>query len=93
MKYGLILTGKFKKGLKLAKKRNLNITLLDSVVKKLLQGISLEEKYKDHELKGNYKGFRECHIQVDWLLVYLLEEDILTLTLVDTGTHADLFNM
>ena len=53
----------------------------------------LEEKYKDHELKGKYQGFRECHIQPDWLLIYLIEEGILTLTLVDTGTHADLFNM
>lgn len=93
MKYKLILTGKFKKGLKLAKKRGLNIALLNSVVEKLLQGIPLEEKYKDHELKGKFKGFRECHIQPDWLLIYLLEDDILTLTLVDTGTHADLFNL
>lgn len=93
MKYELILTGKFKKGLKLAKKRGLNIALLNSVVEKLLQGIPLEEKYKDHELKGEFKGFRECHIQPDWLLMYLLEDDILTLTLVDTGTHTDLFNL
>lgn len=93
MKYELILTGKFKKSLKLAKKRGLDITLLNSVVEKLLQGIPLEEKYKDHELKGKFKGFRECHIQSDWLLMYLLEDDILTLTLVDTGTHADLFNL
>lgn len=93
MKYELILTGKFKKGLKLAKKRGLNIALLNSVVEKLLQGIPLEEKYKDHELKGEFKGFRECHIQPDWLRMYLLEDDILTLTLVDTGTHADLFNL
>ncbi len=91
MKYGLVLTGKFKKGLKLAKKRGLDISLLNSIVDKLLQGIPLDEKYKDHPLKGVWEGFRECHIQPDWLLVYLIEDDILTLTLVDTGTHADLF--
>ena len=45
------------------------------------------------ELKGKYKGFRECHIQPDWLLMYLKEDDVLVLTLVDTGTHADLFDM
>ena len=84
---------KFKKSLKLAKKRGLNISLMESVVDTLLQGIPLDEKYRDHELKGKYKGFRECHIQPDWLLIYLQEDDILTLTLVDTGTHADLFNM
>lgn len=93
MKYELILTGKFKKGLKLAKKRGLNINLLDEIVEKLLNGIPLDEKNKDHELKGQYKGFRECHIQPDWLLIYLLEDDVLVLTLVDTGTHSELFNM
>ena len=93
MKYRLILTGKFKKSLKLAKKRGLDISLMENVVDTLLQGIPLDEKYRDHELKGKYKGFRECHIQPDWLLIYLQEDDILTLTLVDTGTHADLINM
>ena len=93
MKYELVLTGKIKKGLKLAKKRGLNIELLDDVVEKLLHGIPLEEKYRDHELKGKFKGFRECHIQPDWLLIYLLENDVLTLTLVDTGTHSDLFDI
>ena len=92
-RYDLVLTSKFKKALKLAKKRGLNINLLDEVVEKLQSGIPLEEKYHDHELKGKYKGFRECHIQPDWLLMYLKEEDILVLTLVDTGTHADLFDM
>ena len=93
MKYRLILTGKFKKSLKLAKKRGLDIGLMENIVDTLLQGIPLDEKYRDHELKGKYKGFRECHIQPDWLLIYLQENDILTLTLVDTGTHADLFKM
>ena len=93
MTYQLVLTGKFKKGLKSAKRRGLEIALLDNVVEKLLHGIPLEEKNKDHELKGNFKGFRECHIQPDWLLIYLLEDEVLTLTLVDTGTHADLFNL
>jgi mRNA interferase YafQ len=93
MTYQLTLTGRFKKGLKRAKKRGLNITLLGSVVDKLLHGAALDEKYRDHDLKGKYAGFRECHVQPDWLLIYLLEDDILTLTLVDTGTHSDLFDM
>lgn len=93
MKYELILTGRFKKSLKLARKRGLDLRLLDDVVTKLMNGMPLEERYKDHELKGKFKGFRECHIQPDWLLIYLLENDVLTLTLVDTGTHSDLFDM
>lgn len=91
MKYELILTGKFKKGLKLAKKRGLDIKLLEEVVQKLQSGIPLEVKNHDHELNGTFKGFRECHIQPDWLLIYLIENEVLTLTLVDTGTHSDLF--
>lgn len=55
MKYELVLSGKFKKGLKPAKKRGLDISLLNSIVDKLLQGIPLEEKYQDHSLKGNWK--------------------------------------
>ena len=90
MRYELVLTGRFKKGLKLAKKRGLDISLLADIVEKLLHKIPLEMKNKDHALSGNYKGYRECHIQPDWLLIYLIEEDILTLTLIDTGTHADL---
>ena len=91
MKYELILSARFKKGFKLAKKRGLNVTLLNEVVDLLLAGRVLDAKYKDHELKGQYKGFRECHIQPDWLLVYYVEEEVLVLTLVDTGTHVDLF--
>ena len=93
MQYELILTGKFKKSLKLAKKRGLDLKLLDKVITILQNDIPLEEKYRDHELKGKYQGFRECHIQPDWLLIYMKENDVLTLTLVDTGTHADLFNL
>lgn len=91
MKYDLVLSGRFKKSLKLAKKRGLDISLLDSVVEDLLHQIPLNAKHKDHALKGKWSGFRECHIQPDWLLIYLVEDNILTLTLIDTGTHSDLF--
>ena len=93
MKYTIKRSGKFKKNYKLAQKRGLDISLLKDIVIKLANGIPLEAKYKDHPLGGNYRSFRECHIQPDWLLIYLIEDDILTLTLVDTGTHADLFKM
>lgn len=73
------------------KKRGLDLSLLDEIVDKLRLGIPLEEKHRDHELTGEYAGFRECHIKPDWLLIYLLENQILTLTLVDTGSHSDLF--
>ena len=50
------------------------------------------EEYCDHQLSGNWKGYRECHIEPDWLLIYRIENDILVLTLSRTGTHSDLFN-
>lgn len=93
MSYAIKFTSAYKKSYKLMKKRGLDISLLDDVVDTLRQGKILEEKYHDHELKGKLKGFRECHIQSDWLLIYLIEDDILTLTLVDTGSHSDLLNM
>ena len=67
--------------------------MLESIVTKLQNDISLEDKYKDHELKGRYQGFRECHIQPDWLLIYRYEENVLILTLTRTGTHSGLFNL
>ena len=75
------------------KKRGLDVTLLDDVVEELSQGNPLDDKYKDHLLKGEYAGFHECHIKSDWLLIYLIEEDVLTLTLVNTGSHSDLFKL
>ena len=50
----------------------------------------LDTKYRDHELSGDYIGFRECHILYDWLLVYRIENDTLELFLFRTGTHSDL---
>ena len=86
-------TTAYKKSYKLMKKRGLDVTLLDDVVEELSQGNPLDDKYKDHLLKGEYAGFHECHIKSDWLLIYLIEEDVLTLTLVDTGSHSDLFKL
>lgn len=72
-------------------KRGKNIELLDHVINLLMNGRKLDEKYRDHELTGFWTGYRECHIQPDWLLVYYVENEILVLTLVDTGSHSDLF--
>lgn len=73
------------------KKRGYNLNLLKDIIEKLSQGIPLEEKHRNHMLTGNFAGYYECHIKPDWLLIYLIENDILTLTLIDTGSHSDLF--
>ncbi len=64
---------------------------LNNIISDLSYEKKLDKKYRDHELKGNYKGFRECHIEPNWLLIYKIENDVLTLVLLRTGTHADLF--
>ena len=88
----IVLSNRFKKDLKLAAKRGYDLDLLDAVVTNLAVRRPLAEKYRDHELTGNYSGFRECHIHPDWLLVYRVEADELILFLSRTGTHSDLFD-
>jgi len=84
-------TAVFRKDYKLAIRRGLTIELLDAVIETLAMGNTLPAENRDHELSGNWKGHRECHIQSDWLLIYRIENDVLVLTLSRTGTHSDLF--
>jgi len=90
-KYEVKLTTQFKKDFKQAMKRGLKIKLLKDVIAKLAMGEALPESNRDHALTGDWKGFRECHILPDWLLIYRIENDVLVLTLTRTGTHSDLF--
>ena len=89
--YTIITTSQYRKSYKRAFKRGLDVQILDGVVRKLSLGEKLEAKYKDHVLKGKYKGYHECHIAPDWLLIYSIKNDILVITLIDTGSHSDLF--
>ena len=74
------------------KKRGYDLKLLEKVISILVQGTPLPSLYKDHPLKSNWEGYRECHIQSDWLLIYKYQNEQLILSLVATGTHSDLFN-
>ena len=87
----IVRSNKFIKDLKLAIKRNLDLSLLEEVVMKLARGETLEAKYQDHPLKGEYSSFRECHIKPDWLLIYYIDDEEIELLLFRTGTHSDLF--
>ena len=91
MKYNIQFTNQFKKDLKLAKKQNKNLDKLFEVIDILANGGTLEAKYRDHDLTGNYKGTRECHIEPDWLLVYKVVRETLILRLIRPGSHSDLF--
>ncbi len=87
--YDLKYIGKFKKDLKTCQKRGYNLQLLKDIVNTLRIPEPLEVKNKCHDLKGNYKGFKECHIMPDWLLIYRYNGEYLELS--RTGTHSDLF--
>jgi mRNA interferase YafQ len=92
--YYIFFTSNFKKDLKKCFKRNLDLSLLAGVVHRLAKGEVLEEKYKVHKLEGYSQKsgtVLECHIQPDWLLIWVKNDNQLTLTLTDTGTHSDLF--
>lgn len=89
-KYTLLTSTAFKKDYKRLQKRNYDMSLLNDVVETLLHGNPLPEKNRDHALTGDWAGHRECHIQPDWLLVYKIFENEITLALMRTGTHSDL---
>ena len=91
MKYEVKFTNQFKKDLKLAKKQGKDIERLYAVIEKLADDEPLEQKYRDHDLRGNYKGCRECHVEPDWLLVYEVMDEVLVLMLYRVGSHSTLF--
>lgn len=80
-----------KKDAKLMKKRGKDMSKLIDVLNALAAGTALPANFKDHQLTGDLKDFRECHIEPDWLLMYQIHDDVLTLTATGTGTHSDLF--
>ena len=88
----LVTTTKFRKDYKRMKKRGNDLSLLQDVLDTLIREEPLDQKYRDHALTGNYAGFRECHVQPDWLLIYAVSDTELILTASRTGTHSDLFN-
>ena len=79
----------FKKDLKRIAKRGYNRAPLDAVIDALRNDQPLAPAHRDHSLKGEWKGWRECHIEPDWLLIYKISGN--ELLLARTGTHADLF--
>ena len=70
-------------------KRGKKFEEFKGIIRKLVEGKTLEGKYRDHSLSGQYKGTRECHIEPDWLFIYELTKS--DLVLIRTGTHSDLF--
>jgi len=95
VKYHIVKSAQFRKSYKLAKKQGKDLSLLAWGINQLAQDITLPANWKDHQLKGNFKRFRECHIggSGDWLLMYEKRETDMILYLVGTGTHTDLLGL
>ena len=89
--YEIEFTNKMKRDARLMKKRGKDISKLTTALDLLASGNPMPTKYRDHQLTGALKDFRELHIESDWLLVYQVHDDVLVLTATGTGTHADLF--
>ncbi|MCL2055465.1 MAG: type II toxin-antitoxin system YafQ family toxin [Oscillospiraceae bacterium] len=90
MKYTPYYTNQIKKQIKLLKKRGYDMSLFKEVVNMLLDGVTLPVEYRDHPLKGDKRGYRDCHILNDWVLIYKIDKKVLTLILSETGTHSDI---
>jgi len=90
MKYFIKQTTRFKKSLKKMLKRGKEYAKLRAVVEMLARGETLPPQYKDHALVGDLIGLRDCHIENDWVLLYEIKDNVLILSLADTGTHSDL---
>ena len=84
-----IYSGLFKRDVKRAEKRGKDMAALRTVLRLLITGGPIPATYKDHPLKGNWKHYRDLHIEPDWLLIYKMDDA--HVWLVQTGTHADIF--
>ena len=85
----LTLVSRFKKDVRLAARRQLDLEKLDAIVRDLRRGRMPASRHSPHKLSGNYRGTWECHIEPDWLLVWYQDDE--EIRLVRTGTHSDLF--
>ena len=88
----IFYTTKMKKDAKRMQRRGKDLSKLSSVLTALASGGTLPARHRDHALSGRRAGFRECHIESDWLLIYQTYRDVLILTAVATGSHQDLFD-
>ncbi len=82
-------TTQFERDLRLLQRRGKDVDKLKQVLQALINEKPLEERYRDHPLKGNFKNRRECHVEPDWLLIYKLNDD--EIIFERTGRHSDLF--
>jgi len=90
MKYAVRQTKRYKKSLRKMIRRGKDVKKIADVVRMLANGETLPPQYHDHALVNDLAGLRDCHIESDWVLLYTIKENVLVLTLSNTGTHSDL---
>ncbi|EBG3748880.1 type II toxin-antitoxin system YafQ family toxin [Salmonella enterica] len=83
-------SGQFRRDVRKAEKRGKDMSKLRTLLAQLIEEKPLSERYRDHPLKGEWRGFRDAHIEPDWLLIYKIDGDVVRFE--RTGTHADLFD-
>lgn len=93
MKYQVRASRQYKKDYKKILQSGKNVSELEKVIDILAAGRKLDDKHRDHALRGNLKGKRECHISSDWLLLYEKNDDALLLLLLRTGDHRRVLNV
>ena len=93
-KYTPDYSTEFRRNRRLLIKRGYDMSKLENTIDLLLKGDAMPLEYRDHPLRGNYSGYRECHVggEGDWLLIYKKHNDMLILVFTATGTHSDLFD-
>ena len=92
MKYEIARTKRFKTAYKRIKDlKSFREEVFKEVIKVLALGQKLDRKFKDHQLTGNLRNFRECHLAADILLIYQIDDGVVLLTLVSVGSHSQLF--
>lgn len=89
--YQVNYTKRMRKDIQRMRRRGKDLSKLVAVLDLLKTGEPLPEIYRDHQLKGDLDDLRECHIEMNWLLVYRIDEGELTLLATATGTHFDIF--
>lgn len=86
-------TTKFRRDYKRAKKQRRDIPRLEEALRLLVREAPLPESFRDHALSGNFRGYRECHIEPDWLLLYRVDNEHLVLVATRLGSHSELLGL
>ena len=87
--YEPFFTTRFKRDVKRQNKRNKPLEKLAQLIDEICENGDAPEEFRPHNLSGNWSGYRECHLEPDWLVIFIVQPEVVTF--YRTGTHSDLF--